>query len=212
MLTPRAPLLPYRAKGDSMTTKQRNFWLAALAVAAIIYVGPRFLASRSTAPPPAETRKQKIETPPQTAPAPAPGVEAFNNLLGIWQGTAPLPAGMCGLKFELRKKADDPNKFSGFPVMTCVPVMATLPGQMGPTAQQGILSRLAPLSATLSGTPANGSLPFTVDRVIGKTVDGCAFTAFTVTPFGEDQMIAEWQEGACPEPKSGQILLRKTGK
>jgi len=195
-----------------MTTKQRSFWLAALALAAIVYVGPRFLASRQAAPAPPQPEVKTPKTEATAPPAPAPGVEVFNNLLGIWQGTAPLPAGMCGLKFELRKKTDDPNRFSGFPVLACVPVMATLPGQMGPTAQQGILSRLAPLSATLSGTPANGSLPFSVDRVIGKTVDGCAFTAFTVTPFGEDQMIAEWQQGNCPEPQSGQILLRKTGK
>jgi hypothetical protein len=29
-----------------MTTKQRNFWLAALALAAMIYFAPEFLASR----------------------------------------------------------------------------------------------------------------------------------------------------------------------
>lgn len=194
-----------------MTTKQRSFWLAALTLAAIVYFGPRFLASRQAATaPPTEVKRPKVETP--APPAPAPGVEAFNNLLGIWQGTAPLPAGMCGLKFELRKKTDDPNRFSGFPVLACVPVMATLPGQMGPTAQQGILSRLSPLSATLTGAVVNGSIQFTVDRVIGKTVNGCAISAFTVTPFGEDQLVAEWQEGSCQEQPSGQILLRRTGK
>ena len=84
---------------------------------------------------------------------------------------------------------------------------------MGPTAQQGILSRLSPLSATLTGTAVNGSIQFSVDRVIGRTVSGCAFTSFTVTPFGEDQVIAEWKEGDCPEPpQGGQILLRRTGK
>jgi hypothetical protein len=120
---------------------------------------------------------------------------------------------MCGLKFELRKKADDPNRFSGFPVLACVPAMATLPGQMGPTAQQGILARLAPVSVTLTGAVVNGSLQFTVDRVIGRTLSGCGFTSFTVTPFGEDQMITEWPEGNCLEaPQGGQILLRKTGK
>jgi hypothetical protein len=196
-----------------MTTKQRNFWLAALALAAIIYFGPRFLASRRVAPAPEpETRRPKVEAPAPTPPPPAPGVEAFNGLLGIWTGTAPLPAGMCGLKFELRKKADDPNRFSGFPVLVCTPVMATLPGQMGPTAQQGLLARLSPLSATLTGSVVNGSLHFSVDRVIGKTVDGCAISAFTVTPFGEDQLVAEWQEGSCPEQPNGQILLRRTAK
>ena len=89
-----------------MTTKQRNFWLAALALAAIIYLGPRFLASRpAEKPAPPEVKTRRVEAP--APPDKAPGVEAFNNLLGIWQGTAPLPAGMCGLKFELRKKADD---------------------------------------------------------------------------------------------------------
>jgi hypothetical protein len=195
-----------------MTTKQRNFWLAALTLAAIVYFGPRFFSARQAAPAPQpEVRRPKVEAPAPPAPT-APGVEAFNGLLGIWQGTAPLPAGMCGLKFELRKKTDDPNRFSGFPVLACVPVMATLPGQMGPTAQQGILSRLSPLSATLTGTVVNGSIQFTVDRVIGKTVNGCAISAFTVTPFGEDQLVAEWQEGSCQEQPNGQILLRRTGK
>jgi hypothetical protein len=89
-----------------------------------------FRPARVTPPPAAPPKPQDDKKPlPPSAAA-----SSFDNLLGIWQGTAPLPIGMCGLKFELRKKTDDPGHFSGFPVLSWVPVMTTLPGQMGPTA------------------------------------------------------------------------------
>ena len=191
-----------------MTTKQRNFWLAALALAAIVYVGPSFFSSRriATAPQP-EAKKPKVEA-PATPPTSAPDAAMFNNLLGTWQGTAPLFAGMCSMKFELRRKADDPSRFAGFPVLLCVP-MLPVPRSLGTNP---LLAQMSPLSAVLSGTAGNSAIQFTVDRVIGKSVSGCAFTSFAVTPFGADQMSAEWQEGSCQEQPSGQILLRRTGK
>jgi hypothetical protein len=48
---------------------------------------------------------------------------------------------------------------------------------------------------------------------MGKTPSGCVLTSFTVTPFGNDLISAEWKEGAClAGEQHGQILLKRIGK
>jgi hypothetical protein len=51
-----------------------------------------------------------------------------------------------------------------------------------------------------------------VDKIISKGTTGCALSAFTITPFGTDQLAAEWQEGSCTGQAGAQILLRRLGK
>ena len=79
----------------------------------------------------------------------------------------------------------------------------------GTSSPSPILNQMSPISAVLSGTAKDGTLTFTVEKTIQKSANGCALTGFTLTPFGTDQLAAEWQEGTCD---GGQMLLKKIGK
>lgn len=151
---------------------------------------------------------------PQDPSTVAPGADPntptqSDNMLGTWQGIGPLPGNqMCTLKIEIRTNSQVPGSFSGFPVLICAPFM---PGfvRRGAAAQNTVLVPPSPVSAVLTGTAKDGSIEFTVEKTIGTTVSGCALTKLTITPFGTDQIAAQWAEGTC---EGGQILLRRIGK
>ena len=143
-------------------------------------------------------------TPDPSGPdAPAPDT-SLDRLIGVWEGFGPVPPNMCTLRIEIRRKEGDATRFAGFPTLTCVPM--TMPKPTDPAAMQKILTRFAPMSAVLSGTAMNGSIPFDVDKALGKSADGCPITAVTVTPFGADQISVEWQAAPC---FNGNLLLKK---
>jgi hypothetical protein len=111
----------------------------------------------------------------------------LNRLLGIWEGrTAMESRGLCSLKFELRQGQE--KQLAGFSTLTC---------QGGRSAD--------PETAILSGAPEKGSFQFHVDKVVGS--GGCAPGSFTLTPFGNAQMAAEWKETGC---SGGHALLTRT--
>jgi len=190
--------------------KQRLLWIGGIVIVLIYYVVPSMInASRQ-----AEYRRRLAERaaaakaakplpPPANAPAP------FDSELGTWQGIAPLPVGLCNLKFELRRKESEPGHFAGFPVLSCTPFPLGTPSEVRSAMQQGMIAQMSPISAVLTGTASNGGIQFTVDKVLGTTANGCALTGFSVTPFGKDQIAAEWQEGTCP---GGRVLLKRMGK
>ncbi len=62
-------------------------------------------------------------------------------------------------------------------------------------------------TAILSGAADKGSFQFRVDKVIGSDRNGCAPMSFTLTPFGSDQLAAEWQGQGC---RGGHVILRRT--
>jgi hypothetical protein len=68
------------------------------------------------------------------------------------------------------------------------------------------LNRMSPAGAVLSGAMENGSIRFHVDKTVGTNSNGCAATSLTLTPFGTNQLAAEWQEGGC---EGGHIILQK---
>ena len=211
-----------------MNPKQKKLiWIAAIVVAVFYFVPPilnsiRYaalmraqndarLARAQAAKPSAAQGANPL--PGSGVPSPAGGTAPsaagaatasaqFDNLIGIWQGMALLPEhGNCNMKLELRN-APEPGQIKGFPVMVCVqiPVIST-----GPKT----FAQYSPASAVITGKPTDKSVEFTVDKVISKGEGHCAFTSFTVTPFGSDQIAAEWKEDTCP---AGQILLRRIGK
>ena len=119
---------------------------------------------------------------------------------------APLPGrGVCSLKLELRKGMD-PGQYSGFPVLLCMPMVQPVirPGNPNP-----FLAQMNPEAAVLTGTSKDGAMDFHVDRIISKGASDCELTAFTVTPFGSDQIAAQWKEATC---SGGQILLKRFGR
>ncbi len=194
-----------------MTTKQRNFWLAALALAAIVYFAPTIIHSfrqaRVTAPPAPSSSRRTTKSP---CPLPLPRHSRTS-----WaSGRAPR---RCPSECAVSNSSCARRRRSG-PFLR-IPGALLRPRDGDPSRTNGAYGTTGDIVQT---QPAIGDAhrlrrkrldPVQRGQGHRKTVSGCALTSFTVTPFGEDQVIAEWQEGNCPEaPQGGQILLRKTGK
>lgn len=141
---------------------------------------------------------------PAGAPAPGRTPVAPTPLPGIWRGrTAIAGRGICTLTVELHE--GDPGRFTGYSTLAC--------GNFGPLMSKedrnpaaATLNRMSPAGAILSGAMENGSIRFHVDKTVGTNSNGCAATSLTLTPFGTNQLAAEWQEGGC---EGGHIILQK---
>ncbi len=198
--------------------KQRLLWIGGLTLAVAYYVVPSMINAsrqaayqREMAARAAAAAKAKAANPLPASGATAALPAEVNQVFGVWQGAAPLPTGMCNLRLELRRKADNPAQVAGFPVLICTSILPILPGQVTPATQQAMMAKLTPISAVLTGTLAgdSNSLQFSVDKVTGTSVNGCALTSLTVTPFGVDMIAAEWQESTC---EGGHLLLKRIGR
>lgn len=192
-----------------MTTTQKQclFWGGAAVLAAIYFAPPLFVPVRRDAL--AHTTKPDVKTSPQSPTPPPVLPDPANGLTGIWQGNASVPGhGVCTLKLEIRRSADL-TKFAGFPTLGCMPLFPMLPKAISPAEAMKGVSKYSPVSAILTGTSALGSIKFTVDKQMGVPASGCPLTSFTATPFGTDQLAAEWAEGTC---QGGDMVLRRTGR
>jgi hypothetical protein len=210
-----------------MNPKQKKFFWIAGIVLAVVYFAPTFInsyrraayirqmeAARMAKPPAAQKSGSTL---PASGSAPgtsaagadtsaAPSSASFDGLLGVWQGVAPLPSrGMCNLKLELRRGLQ-PGTYSGFPVLVCIPVTQPV---IRPGNPNQFLAQMNPAAAVLTGTVKDGGIDFHVDRIISKGASDCELTSFNVTPFGSDQIAAQWKEISCP---GGQILLKRLGQ
>jgi len=156
------------------------------------------LAAQTPLPAPIPPAAATVTKPPAT-----PGPPKLDSLLGIWQGAAPLAnRGMCTMKLELRA-GNAPEQFAGFPVLLCMQAPA---GAMRPANPNVFLAQMTPQAAIATGTPKDGSIFFHVDRIVEKGASDCEMASLTATPFGNDQLAAEWKENNCA---GGQILLNR---
>ncbi len=199
-----------------MNPKQKKFlWIAGIALA-VVYFAPAFINSARQAAyirqmeaarmAKAQTVQKSSPLPASLTPAPPGAPASLDNLLGVWQGAAPLPGrGMCNLKLELRRSLEL-GTFSGFPVLLCMPATQLV---FRPTNPNALMAQMNPETAILTGTAKDGAMDFHVDRIISKGGSDCELTAFTVTPFGSDQIAAQWKEATC---SGGQILLKRLGR
>jgi len=221
----------------NLTAKQRNFFVWCGVIAAAWYVVRHVVDSanraayyRQQAIRAAQRRKPKPKAAPpvkktpaapkapaapgvargpaiaHTRPKPAPS-SPFTKLSGIWRGKVALDGrGICDLKFELTEKQDSPGRFSGYSTMTC-----SAAGPLMPTKKVNprtlTLNRMDPEAAILTGAMENGSIQFHTDKAVGTDSNGCAPTSFSLTPFGSNQLAAEWREDAC---QGGRMILRKS--
>jgi hypothetical protein len=179
---------------EASTYQQRMQALNAQAQAA------RGTASSSTA----------IPSAPSVPNAPAPRYGTGNTsapaspLAGIWNGNQTQHTGeLCSLTLELRDKPG--GMMAGYANMTCRPIVRRA-GVPMPNANDIILKALTPMAAILSARVQDGPIAFHVDKAIGTPVDGCPFSALTVTPFGSQQIAVEWQRGNCD---SGQMTMTR---
>jgi hypothetical protein len=148
---------------------------------------------------------------PTPVPSPAPVVVTVNpqlqyaKFLGIWMGSELTPDQyMCNIKLEVRPSDDDMSKVTGFETRSCIPSL--LMARPKKDSIPEILKAASPLSAMMTGSIIDGDLAFRVDKTVGNAPYGCPISSYSVSPFGQGQMMAQWQEGTC---KSGQMLLHK---
>jgi hypothetical protein len=144
---------------------------------------------------------------PSPAPVPAPVNPQLQyvRFVGIWMGSELTPDQyMCNIKLEVRPSDEDISKVTGFETRSCIPSLLL---HAKPKSVEEVLKAASPLSATMTGSLNDGDLTFRVDKTMGTPLGGCSLSSYSVSPFGEGQVMAQWQEGSC---KSGQMLLHKT--
>jgi hypothetical protein len=126
-------------------------------------------------------------------------------MLGKWEGNGAELANhrVCRLWLEIGKKAEEPGKFTGAATLSCTPALALSAPSPG-TAQAMLLARLNPLTATMSGALGKDGMAFGMDKQLNA--GDCAWTAFSVSRFGSQNLSAEIQD-ACG---GGSVLLRRS--
>lgn len=127
---------------------------------------------------------------------------------GVWAAeTAIEGRGRCHFSIEIRAKgAADAKEFSAFPSMTCMSrgPLAGTPNRITP---QVTVNNLNPEASVLQGTlQEDGSIAFTLQRVIGADSHGCSIDSVTITRFGNEQLGAEYHESGCA---GGSLIVRK---
>jgi hypothetical protein len=206
----------------NITPQQRKALWIGIGIVAVFYVGRSVMDSarqaayqqqqairaaqlraeaRAHATAPRVSATPAVPSSPAATHAPAP---AASGLSGIWQGrTAITGRGICTLRIELHE--NPPEHFTGYSSLACAN-FAPLMSEQDRNPKSATLNRMSPASAVLSGAMENSSIRFHVDKTIGTNSNGCAATSFTLTPFGANQLAAEWQEATC---QGGNIILQK---
>lgn len=197
--------------------KNRKLLWAAGAALVFLYFAPAALQSfrqaaidrrRMEAKESAQAGKGGAQTAPSAASAASPSPTPLSNLTGTWQGQqAQSNRDLCQMSLEMRDNGA--GALTAYPRISCVALMPYLPGPHKLDPAQAAAKSMSPVSAVLTGNLKDGAVAFHVDKTIGATFDGCTISAFSVTPFGNDEIAAEWQNGTCGR---GQIMLRRTGR
>jgi hypothetical protein len=113
----------------------------------------------------------------------------------------------CRVQLEIRDKAQ--GEVNGYLKVLCYPTGRYYQTHPKIDAGDAFMKAMTPISAILSGGVRDGGVAFHVDKAIGTSLDGCAITSFSVTPFGTAEVAAEWQKGTCP---GGQMTLSRQSK
>jgi hypothetical protein len=125
----------------------------------------------------------------------------------VWIGGTVNDRGSCKVRLELLKKPETPDLFSGYSTHVCGPSMAFLNERPSALAmKKSVLTQLVPVSDILSGPTANGSIMLKLDKPMGSSPDGCQLMSFTLTPFGQAQLAANWTEDKC---NGGQMVMSR---
>jgi hypothetical protein len=152
----------------------------------------------------------KAPAPSKAANAPGKAIAPIRpappaRLAGIWRGRAALEGrGICNLRFELGEKG--PDAYSGYSSFACTNAAPLMSAGNRRNPRSALLNRMDPDSAILTGSLQNGAIRLHADKTIGTDINGCAVTSFTLTPFGANQLAAEWQAGEC---QGGHMMLAR---
>lgn len=211
------------------TNNKRKWWLIGAALV-VLYFAPSAVRSFREAQA-YQQRMRAISAQAQNAPTgmrgpvatvPQPGAVSVSQssgvvppatpsrLVGMWVNSQAQASGeLCTANLEIRDKGE--AQVNGYLKLLCYPTMAYFAKRHEPVNTQTVLMKeLNPMAAILSGSVKDGVVAFNVDKVVGTQEDGCGLTAFTVTPFGSDEIAVEWQRGgACP---AGEMTLTRQGR
>jgi hypothetical protein len=203
-----------------LTDKQRKYTWIGAAVLGIIYFGPalltgvRHLASSgnaSTAIAKPSAARVALPSPVNTTPIAPPVVDPLaTRLVGNWQALGDLPArGFCALSLQVKRDPIQQGIYQGYSTISCMPSLATV-GARPTTANRAldVANMRTPTSTIMSGPLLDGSIQFHIDRLIGIPVNGCKITGFSLTPFADGAVAAQWQNAPCPE---GNLILHHPG-
>lgn len=203
-----------------MTPKHRKILLICLGIVAGSYIVHsaieaviRLQNNRRQAAIRAQRAKQKPSPMPpandllftfMTVPAEVKGLDA-RRFVGVWGNKAVLNGrGICDLRFEL--KEGETGSFVGFSTFNCVNYVA-IAGLRNPTSiESAIAHRMKQDAAILTGSLQDGSIYLRLERAVVGDPANCAVQSFVITPFGDKQLAAEWQDRTCP---GGSMLLER---
>jgi hypothetical protein len=204
----------------ALTDKQKKIiWIVA-AILIAVHFAPGFIAQLrqlrfpwQDQPAPAVLQKPsagRVTPAPQPPPPPpSPEAVAATKYGGIWTGHALIAETQdtCQIKIEIVPSDTHPGKLTGYESKSCFPTPVLKGGKIARDSIADLIRMTSPVSAVLTGTAApDGGLTFTVDKTMGTQPGACELTSFTITPFGQGQVQAQWQEGTC---SSGQMQLTK---
>jgi hypothetical protein len=168
----------------------------------------------------AGARKPSPAVPMVRPSAPAPVITQppdpnapLKQLSGVWIGeTVMQDRGSCKLRLELGVKPLEANAFTGDSTLSCAPNLGMMRGL--PTGNHQLMSALnamKPVSGIFSGQAQEGSIDLKLDQLIGDSPNGCHPTEFSITPFGQNNIAAKWQQNDRPEKKceQGDMIMRR---
>jgi hypothetical protein len=199
-----------------LTAKQRKGLIAGAVGLGLFHFAPGIIANihRGMHPAPAIAKPSPIRpmpaaavTPPILAPPDAP----LKQLSGVWIGEAMLQdKTSCKLRLELG--VTPPDTFTGDSTLSCAPnlgMMTHLP--VGNKLLMNELQAMKPVSGIFSGQAENGTINLKLEQLIGDGPTGCHPTEFAITPFGQNNIAAKWQQNDTPEKKCepGDMIMRK---
>ncbi len=194
------------------TEKQKKIaWAIAALLLVVHFAMPRIVsllhpaAVHSAIAKPSPYRFAPTPSPPP--PTPSPESVAAAKYAGIWVGNALTPdQNRCKIRLEIRVSDDLTKALKGYESKSCVPLKPFEGGKISRSSIGDIMRLSAPVSSVLTGTVQDSGLTFTVDQNIGTAGDSCQLSGFSITDFGQGQVMAQWQEGTCP---AGKMLLTK---
>jgi hypothetical protein len=161
---------------------------AALFIASFVvrYAVNSFIRTHKPPPPPPPVQRQYVP------PDPISSLPRFLLGRGYLAGR-----GLCNLRLELQ---DDYNHYTAFSRFTCI----SSEGIEKDTPLNNLIKRpnMVPDATILTGAAENRGIHLYADKT--ASVGDCPMSEMTLTPFGTNQVIAEWKD--C---QTGKLLLQK---
>ena len=191
-----------------LNEKPRNALLIVALVLVLIHFAPKIVSAfqRPAQPKPSPVR---VATPAPAVP-PVPVIEPqFAILQGKWTGTFLKPKYVCDTKLELHANALAANPFTGYTTMTCRPTDISAAIRPGKPVNfiEAMIKASTPASAIYTGKVEGPFIELHLTQTIGKQQDGCQPTAYSLTPFGDSQLAAKWDDNPCEE---GQVVMKRS--